>query len=151
MNAVNRGVTGYTGLPFSSLVTHEERTFGVRDDGLYEFSGDTDDGVAIDAAAMTGYIDFSAEEDKNVYRAYLYMKSDSSAYLKVHWDSGGARTCKWYEIALLDQTVLANRRIPLARGVRAERWAFEVQNTDGGSLDLRGFEVLPAILRPRPA
>jgi hypothetical protein len=150
LNTANLGMTDFSNLAFESVLSYSGARFGVANDGLYALDGADDEGVSVEARVRGGFINFGAEEDKNVYRAYLYVKSDNILYLKVHWDAGGDRTCQWYEITALDAQVMANRRVPLARGVRAERWSFEVQNVDGGTLELRGLEVLPAILRPRP-
>jgi hypothetical protein len=149
-NTHTMAVSQYKGLALDSVVAHGTQLIGVGPDGVYVQDGVSDDGEPISCLLRTGYIGFGAEEDKNVYRAYLYMKSGGPVYLRVIWDAGGRRDCKWYQLDARDPDVLENRRVPLARGVRAERWGFEITNVDGGDLELREFSVLPAILRPRP-
>ena len=148
MNTDTLALSKYSGMAFNSYASLGGKTFGIRADGLYELTGTTDNESEIEAYVRTGLLDFATYAQKNVYRAYLYMKSDAPVYLKTLTDERGERKERWYEVSVQASTgVPHSRMVRLPRGVTAVRWGFEVRTIDGGDLDLLGFEVQPVLLR----
>lgn len=147
VNADNIGVTQYTNMPFNSISTHSGTTLGLTETGLYELSGETDDSTEIDAYMRTGHLTFGSTQNKAIDRAYLYVKSDQDLYVKTISDHDGTRHAEWYKLVVDDKDVLRTRLLRTKREVWGVAWSFQIENIDGGSLDLRGVEVMPVLLR----
>jgi hypothetical protein len=149
MNAETTGTTSYSNFPFNSLFTHQGKTYGVAEDGLYEMTGNTDDGEPIEAMVRTGDIGFGTSREKNIPRAYLNVLTDGRLILKTISSVRGARTERIYELAAKGGNDEALRRVPLARGLRGVTWAFEIRNVDGSDFDFADAEVIPVVLSRR--
>lgn len=148
-NADTLAASEYIGLAFEQIAAHRGRVFGVKPSGIYELTGDTDDGHAIDALIRTGLLDFGTSAGKAIRKADLFVKSDQLVYLRVACDNQGERREVWYELTPEPGEALQQRRVDLGRGAKGSRWVFEVTNTNGGALDLRGLSVLPVLLTRR--
>jgi hypothetical protein len=147
LNAETLGVTRYENFPFNSLVEHDGRTWGVTETGLYELTGDDDAGEPIAAWLRTGMLDFGTGAQMTCPRAYLYMQSDRSAILRTLVDQAGRRRHVDYTVAFRPGDALRARTVELGRGVRFVSVAFELANTGGADIDIRGLEAMPVILR----
>lgn len=150
LNSDSLGVTEYTQFPFNSLADTGRGAFGLTDTGLYELTGDDDDGTPIEAVLRTGDLTFNTSEFKRVDSAYLYLISTDDVYLKTISTHRGQRSEIWYRVNYREgaddgQT----RRVRFGRGVKGTTWAFELTNVAGGDFDLRGAEVLPMKLARR--
>jgi hypothetical protein len=150
LNSDSLGVTEYTQWPFNSIVDTPRGTFGLTDTGLYELTGDTDDGAPIEASLRTGDLAFNTSAHKRVDSAYLYLASTDDVYIRTISTHRGQRSEAWYRVNYREgaddgQT----RRVRFGKGLRGTTWAFELANIDGGDLDLRGAEVLPLKLTRR--
>lgn len=151
INTDTLGVTQYAQFPFDALVTHGGATLGLTATGLYELSGDTDDGEPIAAWIRTGDLTLGGTRRSSVPRAYLYVRQDGDLILKTTTTDKGHRAEHWYRLtpSAADGADTATRRVRLGRGVRGVSWAFEIANVDGADFDLRGCEVLPVVLSRR--
>lgn len=151
INTDTLGVTQYAQFPFDALVTHTGTTLGLTATGLYELTGDTDDGEPIAAWIRTGDLTLGGTRRSSVPRAYLYVRQDGDLILKTTVNDRGHRAEHWYRLtpSTADGADAATRRVRLGRGVRGVSWAFEIANVDGADFDLRGCEVLPVVLSRR--
>lgn len=150
LNADSLGVTEYTNFPLDSLADTPRGTFGLTSTGLYELTGDTDDGVPIEALLRTGDLAFSTSAHKRVDRAYLYLTSTDDVYLKTISTYRGQRKEAWYRVNYrADADDGQTRRVRLGKGLRGTTWAFELSNINGGDFDVRGAEVMPLQLARR--
>ena len=148
MNTDSLALSQYDGVEFESYATTRKRTFGIKEDGLYEFFGDSDGEVEIEAYLRTGYMDFGSFAEKGVDRGFLYMKTGEPIYLKTAVDSWGKREEQVYVVSAPTNTGAPHARLlDLKKGIKAVAWAFEIRTIDGGDLDLLGFEVWPVTLR----
>jgi hypothetical protein len=151
INTDSLGVTQYAQFPFDALATHAGRTYGLTATGLYELTGDDDDGEPIAAWIKTGDLTLGGTRRSSVPRAYLYVRQDGDLMLKTTTTDKGHRAVHWYRLtpSTVSGDDVATRRVRLGRGVRAVSWAFEIANVDGADFDLRGCEVLPVVLTRR--
>lgn len=148
LNSDSLGITQYTNFAFNSLVQWRGRNFALSDTGLYELTGDDDDGVPIEALLRTGDLTFGTSSHKRVDRAYLYLTSSDDVYFKTISTHRGQRNETWYRVNYReDADDGQTRRVRLGKGNRGTTWAFELTNIDGGDFDLRGAEVLPVIMK----
>lgn len=148
-NTDTLGMTQYTNYAFNSMMLCENRLFGLTETGLYLLEGETDDGAAIDALIATGDLDFGVKIRKAVPRAYLYITKPGRLVLRTISYHYGQTQEHFYEITLRPEDVMGVHRLRLRREIRAEAWAFEIKNVDGGEFELQGAEVLPVLLTRR--
>lgn len=151
LNTDTLGATSYTQFPMLALATHQGRTYGITETGLYELTGETDDGTPIPAAIETGDLNFALHQDKNIPRAYLYLWAEGTMRLRTISSKRGCREEAWYEVVPMTGRDEQARIVRLARGVRGTTWQFRLENVDGCDFDLRGAEVLPVVLNKRGA
>jgi hypothetical protein len=64
-------VTHYTNFPFTQIVRHEKKYYGVAPDGLYLLDGDTDDGEPIAWSFRTALTDSGSKQLKRVKSVYI--------------------------------------------------------------------------------
>jgi len=148
INTDSFGVTQYTNFPFVDLTEYQGQVYGITETGLYKLSGSDDEGTPIEATIRTGDLNWGNTGEYNVPRCYLYVGSNDELYLKTISALGGERKVYWYSVVARTGDA-QNRYMPLGGGVRGFRWAFELTNVDGSSLDLRGFSVKPVLVRLR--
>lgn len=151
LNTDTLGATSYTQFPMLALTTHQGRTYGLTETGLYELTGETDDGEPIPAAIETGDLALALHNDVNIPRAYLYLWADGAMRLRTVSSKRGCREEAWYDVVGRDGADEQARIVRLARGVRGTTWQFRLENVDGCDFDLRGAEVLPVVLNKRGA
>ena len=132
------------------MVEHKGKYYGVAQRGLYELTGDNDNGRDISATLRTGDMDFGTRQHKNLVRAYLYLTSTDDIILKTTATHRGSRNEAFYRVsarAVADDG--QTRRVRLGKGLRGTTWTLEITNVDGGDFDLRYAEVLPVLLDRR--
>lgn len=148
-NTDTLGMTQYTNYSFNSMMLSQDRLFGLTETGLYLLEGSTDDGVDIDTLVATGDLDFGVKIRKAVPRAYLYITKPGQLVLRTISYHYGQAQEHFYEITLRAEDVMGVHRLRLRREIRAEAWAFEIKNVNGGDFELQGAEVLPVLLTRR--
>ena len=151
LNTDTLGSTSYSQFPMLAMTTHQGRTFGITETGLYELTGETDDGESIQAVIETGDLSFALHADKSIPRAYLYLWTDGVMRLRTVSSQRGCRSEAWYNINFMSGDDEQARIVQLARGVRGTTWQFQIENVAGCDFDLRGAEVLPVVLNKRGA
>lgn len=148
-NTDNLGLTQYTNYNFNSFMECKGKMYGVREDGLYLLEGTTDTGTAIDTLMATGDLHFGTHIRKAIPRAYLYVTKPGDLVLRTISYHYGQAQEHFYEITLRPEDTVGVHRLRLRREIRAEAWAFEIKNVNGGDFELQGAEVLPVLLTRR--
>lgn len=148
-NTDNLGLTQYTNYNFNSFMECKGKMYGVREDGLYLLEGTTDTGTAIDTLMATGDLHFGTHIRKAIPRAYLYVTKPGDLVLRTISYHYGQAQEHFYEITLRPEDTVGVHRLRLRREIRAEAWAFEIKNVDGGEFELQGAEILPVLLTRR--
>ena len=148
-NTDNLGLTQYTNYNFNSFMECKGKMYGVREDGLYLLEGTTDTGTAIDTLMATGDLHFGTYIRKAIPRAYLYVTKPGDLVLRTISYHYGQAQEHFYEITLRPEDTVGVHRLRLRREIRAEAWAFEIKNVNGGDFELQGAEVLPVLLTRR--
>lgn len=128
----------YDSWSFASLVEWNGKYFGAGPTGLYELSGDTDDGEPIEASILTGKSDLGTVQHKRMPYVYVGASSDNGLQLLVHTDNGETNT---YTVTAAE--LMGNSRTAIGKGLRSKYWQFEITNVDGGDFELESFEMRP--------
>jgi hypothetical protein len=71
VNVKTQGAARYAGYDFRSVVSYQGRLFGCNANGIYELTGATDDGVAIEASGLSGVS--TCGSDTVQYFPYAYL------------------------------------------------------------------------------
>lgn len=87
-NAATGGVTRYDNFGFRSFVQVGQRSFGVRADGLYELTGESDNGELINAIVDFVAEDFGTAMKKRVDNLYVGLATDGQIFVRMRDDDG---------------------------------------------------------------
>lgn len=125
LNLPNRAVTEHTGLSIASYARVGARVFAGGPDGLFEVTGTTDDGAAIESAFTLGLLDIDVDQQKRPKCAYV--EASATAPIDLHVIHEGTD----YSYPMdNDRTGLVVHKTPLGRGIRAKRLQIGV-SSDG--------------------
>jgi hypothetical protein len=135
----------YENFEYNSFATFNGKTYGCKADGVYELSGDTDAGTAIDAKITTPVSDFDNSFKKRMLKAYLGVKSDGDMVLKVLAEGGNV----YYYGVDNTRSSVGGARVNIGRGLTSRYWQFELMNSDGADFELDAIEFFPVITSRR--
>ena len=84
---IDTGTTSqYDNYGYASFYSYGGKNYGVAEDGIYELTGDTDNGVEIDALVDFGRTDLGSIYKKRVTSAYVDVGSDGKMELVIETD-----------------------------------------------------------------
>ena len=138
----------YTNFEFNSFAVIGDMVLACKNDGIYELTGDTDDGDPIQVAWKTGLMDFGSPYMKRMTDAILAYSSDGDMILRVTTTDEGYKQEYYYTVSDT-HGVVKEGRVKLGKGARARYWQFELENVDGADIDLDSMIVVPVTLRRR--
>ncbi|MBU4317677.1 MAG: hypothetical protein KKF30_10430 [Proteobacteria bacterium] len=124
----------YSGFDFNSYAIFEGMAYGAKVDGIYELTGDLDNGSGIRSGVAFPETDFGTVSEKRFRKAYLGIAGDSPV-LKVENENDYG----FYGIE--------NDKTTINRSLHGERWAFSILDFD----ELEFVELVPVILSRRQA
>ena len=146
MNHNTGAPSRYENYDFDAFAQIGQDYLAARGDGIFLLDGDDDDGTAIDALATIGRTDFDTPEMKRVTAAFLGLNSAGQAHLTLRTDQG--LTSGPYQ---LRQTPSASttERAKFKRGIKSRYWEVDVENVDGGDLQIKTAELETQIIKDR--
>lgn len=136
----------YENFNFNAYAKLGENYLAATADGIYLLDGDDDDGTAIDAIATVGRTDFDTPEMKRVTAAYLGLNSSGQAHLTLRTDQG--LSSGPYKLRQLP-SASTTERAKFKRGIKSRYWEFDIQNVDGGDLQVKSAEFETSVVRNR--
>jgi hypothetical protein len=150
LNTETRYATEYANYPFNSFAEFNGKLYGASQYGLFELTGDTDDGTAIEAYFKTGLMKLADGKLARVPSCYLGYTSDGTLVLKATVTSEkGEKQEYWYELRQQTAEVMREGRIKLGRGLQSVYWQFELHNVKGSDFHFDTIEFFPMILDRR--
>lgn len=141
-NARTGAVTEYSNYGFNSFAQIGGRYIATSDTGLYELTGDSDDGADIVARIRSGFQQFSGTHLGQFKSAYLGVTGGGDYILKVILTSGAE-----YDYAVKAEDG-RHTKINVGKGLRARYFAFELISA-GQDFDLDLVEFVPIIAQRR--
>lgn len=127
----------YQGFAFNSFARLGGRIFAASDTGLYELTGNTDDGEPIAAWIDLGSRDFGTTALKGISNAYLTASSDDKLVMHVTAEGKKYR----YE-ARNASGEMQTQRVDFGKGLRATFINLEISNQNGGDFEIERAEFL---------
>lgn len=142
MNTSTGAVTEYRNYAFNSFAKLGNRYVGASDSGLYELSGDSDDGTDIIAEMKSGFMQFAGAKHALLKRVYMATRGDGDFVLKVVTGEG-----QEYHYGVTT-TSMRTTKVHLGKGLRARYFAFELIS-EGQDFDLESLEFVPIAAQRR--
>lgn len=141
MNTQTKGHLIYENFGFLSLVKHQGKYYGCNAEGIFELSGNTDNGVAIDASILTGISNLGVDAQKYVPEAHLKVRCEGQLTVTTTIDE--LRQPEPYPVTFrAGQQGLHSKRCKMAKGVKGTSWQVEIRNVDGADFDLEKMELI---------
>ncbi len=139
INLSTGAVTRYVDFPFDRVLRFGDRHFGVRPDGVYALTGDTDNGVPILAEVRTFKTDFRTSNLKRTPYVYLAGRVDGGMQVGVQANEGEEY---FFPAATTRELGTQAVRAKIAQGIRGNYFGFAVTNPDGENFDIEKVHVL---------
>lgn len=134
VNALTGAPTTYDGFDFLSFATVDGVTYGVRADGLYQIGDSIGADELISALVDFGTSDFSDAHVKRMETAYLGLRTDGQAFLRVRADVGTERAYR-----VLGQNNV--RRSSLGKGIAGRSWTLKLELVDASFAEVDSLEL----------
>jgi hypothetical protein len=131
VNKNSGGISMYDNFKFNSFAKVGDNYFAAGQGGLYKLTGDTDAGASINSSVLTMKTAQGSKDMKNIPYAYMGIRTNGDIGLTVTTDSGNTQQ---YTLSPRDDA-MRNTRVPMAKGVRAMYWQFELSSASGLDLD----------------
>lgn len=123
-------ITRYLNYGFDNVVNFNNHYYGIKADGIYELTGNTDAGTAIAASAEFPPNDFGDPHLKRLN--YVYIDSSDTTLASPKYDG---TPCGPYTSNFI------GRRTQVGKGGKGRYWGLVVQNQDGGNMDIKSIEL----------
>ena len=121
----------YDNYGYTAFYTHDGISYGIAADGIYELTGNTDNGVDIDALVDFGRTDLGSIYKKRVTSAYVDVGSDGKMALVIETD-GQTNTFE----ANSSSTAVRKHRINMGSELSGYYWNPVLTNNAGYDFDL---------------
>lgn len=143
------GVVEYQNFPFNSFTKWDGAYYGASEHGIFELTGDTDNGDEIAAWVRSAISNFGTGRAKRMPAAYIGYTSSGTMVLKVVTTTGGTKSEDWYTLREKPAAAMRDGRIKVGRGLSSVYWAWELHNVDGADFALDAIELMPLLLDRR--
>lgn len=145
-----RGFTTYQDFPFTSFANFNGKQYGASAEGIFELTGNTDDGDPIPAWVRTALFDLESRRDKRMQTMYVGYTSDKRLVAKMITTNGGEKVETWYTMRAIQKAESTREaRIEVGKGLHSVYWGFELHNEDGADFTLDVVALWPVYLDRR--
>lgn len=141
MNLQNGAITEYESFAFNSMIEWNGGVYGANADGIYQLTGDDDDGTDIEAYARSGRTDHGTEVTKRASDVYVSAKSTTRMAFRVIADED-RDTVYEYSVPTNLHNGFDSVKSDLGRGLRARYFQYEIANVNGADFECDGFDVV---------
>jgi len=130
LNTESTAASLYDNYSFDSIAQTPNKVLAVGADGLYELTGDTDDGDAIRSEIVTGFTDFGVVQTKRLDSIYFGYTSGGRISIAPEVKESGFPPITYY-LEQRDAGAPRNSRVTPGKGLFGRYWRVTVQNVDG--------------------
>lgn len=135
MNTETTAACWYDNFDFDSIAQTPSKVLAVGPDGLYELSGGTDNGDAIDASLTTGFMDFGTNNQKHVDAVYFGYTSTGRIAVTAETQDSGHSPYTYY-LEERPATAPTNSRVVPGKGLVGRYWRFTIRNVAGADFEV---------------
>jgi hypothetical protein len=138
----------FADLQFNSACKYGDRYLMAADDGIYQFTEDTDVETVM-TYIKTGKTDFGSDMRKRVEASYMVYSATGNMALKVTTSENGQLQTNTYTMTPFasSETQDAQRNI-IGKGLKSRYWQFELVGADAGC-EFDEIGMLPVVLSRR--
>lgn len=138
----------YLGFDFKSLAMFNGTAIAAGDDGIFELSGDTDNGVAIEAYALFPSLDFNSPYQKIPHALRIRYESAGQLTLSLIPDEDDQRERSIPLVPLREGQVSQSqlKGVPRMRDDSACYWAVKISNEDGVDFSINSLDLILTFL-----
>jgi len=141
VNARTLALSEYHDLSVTDLAALDNRLYGIKSDGLVEFTGTDDEGTDIDAYVETGKMMIGGGILKRYPRLYLGGTADGGVDVTVTTEESGVERSRDYPKAPWNGD-LRERVCKLAGGPKSRHVQVKIANRNGGSLKVEQADLM---------
>jgi len=138
INIETAALTEYQGYNYNSFANVDGRYFAASASGIFELTGDDDNGTAIDATMVFKNDNFGDSRMSRVIGAYV--SADVSDDMRFGLNTNGYEYV--YEMAVNGQRGMVSRRIDTVKGEKAIYWQANLTNVGGADFSISAIEPL---------
>lgn len=142
LNTKTAALTEYDDYVFNSFARLDGRYLGASENGLYELTGDTDDGADIIAELETGNAQIAGSRFTSFRAAYLAVRGEGRFVLRLKTGDD-----KVYDYSVTADS-METAKVHLGKGLRARYFSFTLIST-GQDFDLESLEFVPIAAQRR--
>jgi len=139
INLATGAVTEYKNFAFENVLRFGDRFFGVQNDGIYELTGDTDNGEPIIAKVRTFYTDFGKTNIKRV--PFVYVVGETGTDLQIGFTADKGVEYE-YPVGLVSTQGVQTGRARAGLGVKGTYYNFSITNTEGQAFQIDRLEAI---------
>lgn len=131
MNTEGLSIAPYKNYGFRSIAEHAGKIFAVSPEGIFELTGETDEGRKIEAHVKGGFSDFGSPQRKRASDLYMSYTGGMLECAIETYD--GPKTVYNYPIEEREANAPRNNRMKVGRGLVSRYWRTEVRNLEGAA------------------
>lgn len=144
VNLENGAAVQYDDYGFNSFMEEDGTYYGLTEDGIYELSGSTDNGMEINSLVSFAKSDLGSKQRKGITNIYTGATSDGSLLLKITVDGGQSYI---YRARSYDASSLKQHRFDTGKGLIGVYHQLELLNEDGDDFDIESIHFEPIATR----
>lgn len=143
INTHTKAVATHTAMAFNSFAQWQGMVLAASPAGIVALTGDTDNGVPIDALLRSGVTDMASEKLKRVLGGYVGYRADGALDLTLITDQHHEYVYRLEPRQ--DADALHASRVKTGRGVDGRYWQWQLANRDGEAfaLDSLALDATP--------
>ena len=140
MNTETTAMGWYDNFSFESVVSWQGRELAVGPEGIYELTGDTDNGQFIDAFVESGFTDFGVAQTKRLDNMYFGYTSDGKVAVQTEVYESGSPPYT-YLLEERDASAPRNTRMTPGKGLWGRYWRLTITNVGGSDFEVHDATV----------
>lgn len=144
MEVDKKGLSKYTNYPFNSFCKLGDQYFGATDSGIFLMEGSDDAGEDIQAKVRLAMTTMGSMAMKGIPYMYLGYTASNGLYIKANiTNKEGVFVSHLYKLLAQPTDAMRTARVKLGDGLQAVYFGWEIQNVDGGDLNIDHIQWVP--------
>jgi len=139
INLTTGAVSHYTNYPFDNILRFGDRFFGVKSDGIFELTGDTDLGAPVLSKIKTFRTNFGASNLKRVPWVYVAGRSSPDMVIGVQADEQPVTRFRTWQAPNYGTHLV---RAKCGANVKGSYYSFTFENVEGRNFEIDRVEAL---------
>lgn len=144
VNCITGGHAAFTNYKFNGMFKIGGKFFATSESGLFEITGQEDNGNEIESYVATPLTDFGTMKLKSVPDVYIHMRSDGESQFRLVTDEDTDRSA--YVLSYDERGGVHRRRKQLHKGIKGTNWQVEIKNKNNSRLEVAQIDMPIAVL-----